>query len=233
MAAGERLDAVQAALLAAQSGGADGRDDARDVVLVHLAGERTVQCFAARRRGYHRQPVVGVSVAAPAEMGDLAHQRRAVAVHALGKLLQIGDARVVADIELPEGIGAVRRDVRRAAEHRERDAALRFLLVVALVACRRHAAVEQAAGMARAHDPVLERQMLEPERPKQGVDRAVAASAHVVRRPPGYRGVVVGCLGLAPVLLTRTAPPLPPHSRPGADKRSIIRFGMHSPIGGR
>ena len=38
--------------------------------------------------------------------------------------------------------------------------------------------------VARAHDAVLERQMLELEGPEQGIGRGVAG-AHVVRRPSG------------------------------------------------
>ena len=112
MAAGKRLDAVEPALLAALRGIAIGADDPGDVVLVHLLGERAMGRLADHRRADRRQPIVGIGVPAAAEMGDLAHDRRAVTVDALGELLEIRDDRVGADVELAEDVWTVRRDVR-------------------------------------------------------------------------------------------------------------------------
>jgi len=91
-------------------------------------------------------------------MGDLAHDRAAVAVDAPGELTQVRDHRVGTDIELPEHVGAVGGDVGRAAEHGQRQPALGLLLAIALEAQLRHRSVIGAAGMGRAHDPVLESQ---------------------------------------------------------------------------
>ena len=62
------------------------------------------------------------------------------------------------------------------AEHRQRDAALRLLLVVALVALLRQAVDLEAARMARAHDAVLENEVLQLER-LRATDPARARSA--------------------------------------------------------
>src|SRR6516165_9115005 len=117
MAAGERLYPVEAALLAALGRSTIGLNDASDVVLVHLLGERTVQGFADRRWRDCRQPVRRVRLAAAAKVRDLAHQRGAVLVYAVGELLQPGNDIVDADVQLPEDIGAVGGDIGRAADH--------------------------------------------------------------------------------------------------------------------
>lgn len=88
-------------------------------------------------------------------MRDLAHQRRAVLMNALGELLQIRDDRVGADIELAEDVGRIRGHIGRPAEHRERDTAPGLALVIELVTLRRHSVDFQPAGVAGAHDAVL------------------------------------------------------------------------------
>ncbi len=172
MAAGERLDAVETTFLAAFGGGAVGLDHAGDVVLVHLLREAAVQRFADRRRRDRRQPVRGVGLAAPPQVRDLAHDRGAVRVHALGELLQMRDHLVDADVQLPEDVGAVRRDVRRAAEHGERQTALRLFSVIELIALGRHAVLFETAGMARAHDSIAQRQVPDRQRHQQWVGTA-------------------------------------------------------------
>ena len=172
VAARQRLDAVEASLLAAARRLAVGLDHARDVVLVHLLGKAAVERLAHGRGCDRRQPIGRVGLAAPAEMGDLAHQGRTVPVYALGELLQVGNDGVHADVELAEDIGRVGRHVRGAAEHRERDAAFRLLLVVELIALLRHAAFLEPAGVARAHQPVLEHERFDRERSEEGVLRA-------------------------------------------------------------
>ena len=84
MAAGQHLDAVEPALR--QRGRrAVSLDHAGDVVLVHLLGKAAVQRLADRRRRDGRQPVRGIGLAAPAQMRDLAHERGAMGVDALGE----------------------------------------------------------------------------------------------------------------------------------------------------
>src|SRR6185369_4098848 len=104
MTAGQGLDAVEPALLAAQRRLTERLDHAGDVVFVHLLRKAAMQSLADRRRRDGRQPVCGIGLTAPAEMRDLYHEPGAVLVDALGELLQIRDDRVRADIELAEDV---------------------------------------------------------------------------------------------------------------------------------
>jgi hypothetical protein len=91
-------------------------------------------------------------------MGDLAHDGAAVAVDAVRELPQMRDRGVGAEIELIEHAGAVRGNVGRAPEHGQRQPAPGFFLVIALEAQLRQSTVIGAAGVRRAHDPVLQGQ---------------------------------------------------------------------------
>ena len=110
-----------------------------------------------------------VGFTASSQMRDLTHERRAVPVHALGKLLEIGNASIVANVQLLKHVGAVRRDIRRTTEHGKRNTALGFFLVIALVTFPGQAAFFQAAGMAGAHDAVAQIEMLQPKRLKKRI----------------------------------------------------------------
>lgn len=156
VAAGQRFDAVQAAPLAAPGRVAVCAHDAGDVVVVHFLRKGAMRGFADHGRADHRQPVAGIRVAAAPKMGDLAHDRRTMAVDALGEALQVGHDLIGSHIELAEGIGAVRRHVGRAADHRQGKAALGLLLVIGLVALSGHTALFKAACMACAHDAIPE-----------------------------------------------------------------------------
>ena len=101
----QHLDAVETALLAAQSRRTIGAGDAPDVMIVHLLGEAAMQRLTDRRGRDGRQPVRGIGLPAPAEMRDLTHQRGAVRVNALREPRQMGNDLVDADIELPKDIG--------------------------------------------------------------------------------------------------------------------------------
>ena len=70
------------------------------------------------------------------------------------KLLQVWNDLVDADVQLAEDVRRVGGDVGGPPEHRQRNAALRLLLVIELVALRRHAVVLEPARMARTHDPI-------------------------------------------------------------------------------
>ena len=65
------------------------------------------------------------------------------------------------------------------------------------------------------------------------VHRGASWTTDAPFRSSGVLGLVAGSVGVAPVLLTRTAHQFPPHSRPGAVVRSIIQFGRCLSIGGR
>ena len=95
-----------------------------------------------------------IGFTAPSQMRDLTHERRAVPMHAFGKLLKTGNASIVTDVQLLKYIGTVRRDIRRATEHGKRDTALGLLLVITLVTFPGQPTFFQAAGMAGTHDAV-------------------------------------------------------------------------------
>ena len=142
MRAGVRFETVQTTLVAAPRGLAEGLDDTPDVVLIDLARDAAMQGFAYRGRRQCRQPVIGGGIAAPPEVGDLAHQGGTLRVDAFGEGLQVRNHPIVVDAQLVEHRGRIGCDVRRSAEHGQRQPALRLFLVIALVsvppACRRH-----------------------------------------------------------------------------------------------
>ena len=126
--------------------------------------ESPVQCLAYGRRTDRRERRTRVGLAPPADVAHLAHQGSAVGVDASREPLEALDDAFVVEVDLrqlPRGLG---RDVGRAAEHGERNPALRLRLVIALIALARHAAVGEAAGVARAHDAVLEGEVLQAGR---------------------------------------------------------------------
>jgi len=102
VAVGEDFRAVELAPLAANGGGGIGGDDALDVMPVHLAREGAVGGFPHGRGRHHGQPVAGVPGGAPAKMRDLADDPAVMPVDALRELLEIGDDRIVADVDLAE-----------------------------------------------------------------------------------------------------------------------------------
>ena len=164
-----QLDAVEPALLAAPRRLAEIMDDAAEVPVLHLLRERAVLRLAHPRGRHRHQPVAGVPARAAAHMGELAHQRGALAVDALGELLEIGQDAIVADVELAEGGRTFRRHHRRTAEHGHGEAASGLLLVVALVALLRHGVLGIGRRMGGADDAVPERQSLDGQRLQEGV----------------------------------------------------------------
>ncbi len=83
--------------------------------------------------------------------------------------------------ELPEDRWRIRRDIRRPAEHRQGDAALRLLLLVELVAQFRLGVLGVGRLMRRAHDPVPEREVPELERLEERIGRGRHTRVHVGR----------------------------------------------------
>ena len=183
MAVGEELGAVEAALLAAPRGIAERAHHPADVVAVHLLRERAMRMFAHHRGSDRRKPVLHVPQRAVAHVRDLAHDGAAVAVHALGELPEHGDDGVVADVDLAERGRGIRGDVRRPAEHGQREPPLGLLLVVELIAQLRVPVLDVSGRMAGAHDAILEGHVAKSERLEK---TGVPAGAHV-RGLRGYR----------------------------------------------
>ncbi len=163
------LDPVEPALAAAPRRLAEVADDPGEVPVLHLLGEGAVLGLPHRRGRHGRQPVAGVPARAPAHVRDLAHEGRAMGVHALGELAEMGDDPVLAHVELAEGARTVGGDDGGAAEHGHRHAALGLLGVVELIALPRHPALGIGRRMGGADDAVAQRQALDGERLQQGV----------------------------------------------------------------
>ena len=156
VSASKHLDAVEPAVAAATGRRPIGFHYATDVVLVHFLREAAMQRLANRRRCDGWQPMRRVRLTAPAEMRDLHHQGSAMRMDALGEALQIRNDGVGTDIQLTENIGRIDIHIGRAAEHRQRDAALGLLLMIELVGFGWQAADFKPAGVTRAHDPIFE-----------------------------------------------------------------------------
>ena len=185
--AGQGLDAVEPAVPAPRGGAGVVGDDPLDVVLVHLPCERPMQGLAHGGRPDGCEPRAGVGLAAAAHVGDLAHQVCTAGVDALGESPEVLDDTLVVQVDLREVPLGVGGDVRRAAEHRERDPAPGLRLVVPLVALRGHPALGEAARMAGAHDAVAEGEMLQRERLEQRVVRDSLRCGRVLGHVGGLR----------------------------------------------
>ena len=112
-------------------------------------------------------------------MGDLAHHLRPVLVDLLG---QPGEPRhdlVAVQLEVAERRRAVPRHHRRAADHRQPDAALGLLDVVRRVAVLGQAVLGVRGLVRGAHDPVAQRQPPEGERLQQRVGTAVMVGSAI------------------------------------------------------
>src|SRR5690606_17785771 len=101
-----------------------GLDRALDVPVLHLLGESAMERLVQARWPHGPEPVPIVPADLPADMGDLAHQRRAVAVYARREILEMRNDGVVAEIELAHIAGRIDGDRGRAAEDGQADAAL-------------------------------------------------------------------------------------------------------------
>ena len=119
--------------------------------------------FADRRRRDGRQPVSRGRVGSAAGVTELAHQRDVVGVDTVGKGFEVGNDPVVRDIQLPKGRRRIPRHRRRTAEHRHGKPTLCLFLMIALVSFARNPVFGIGRGVARADDPVLERERPKPE----------------------------------------------------------------------
>ena len=95
-------------------------------------------------------------------------------VDARGELLQDRHHAVVTKIDLAERRRTVGGDTGGTAEHGERQTALGLLLMVELVALPRQSVLDIVGRVRRAHHPVLEGQVLQPERLQQRVGKGTS-----------------------------------------------------------
>ena len=145
------------------------RDHPVEVPVLHRLGEGAVGGLADMGRRDDRQPVVLAPAGAAAEMGDLDHHRRALLVDVVGELLEPGHAFVLVEKDVAERLRAVGRHHRRAADHGERDAALRLFGVVEPIALFGHAVFGIGRLVRGRHQPVAQRQAPQLERLQQWI----------------------------------------------------------------
>ena len=189
MSARNGLHTIEPALLAAIRRLGIVANNAIDIAAIHLPRDIPMPRLADRRRPHRWQPVPRKRIGPPAKMRNLTHDAGAMPVDQARELLQIRDHRIAGHIHLPAAPARIRRHHRRPAKHRQPDAALRLLLVITLILLRRHAPGIMRRGMRRAHHPITECHMLDPQRPQQ---RIVGAGGR--RRG----GIVRGRLLVAP-----------------------------------
>ncbi len=169
------LDAIQSRSLHALGGRGILPDDPLDVPILDLLGNGTVGGFADGRGREDRQPVRLVPDGAAAEMGDLDHDRAAMLVAFVGQTLHRRHDLVLVDVEVAEDCRRVRRHHGGTRGHGHGDAALGLFHMVEPVLLSGHAVVVVVRLMGRGHDPVLEREMLEPEGLQKGIAGAGGA----------------------------------------------------------
>ena len=149
------LQPVEPGLAADPGGGGEITDNAQDIGFVHGARKAAMQNLAIGRRRDDGKPVAGIGVGAPAEMGDLRHQRGAMPVIEIGKLGKEGND-VVVDDQLVEDRRGVGRDGARPADKGQADAAFRLFHLVAKRGVGRAARLRVAERMAGTEDPVFQ-----------------------------------------------------------------------------
>ncbi len=163
------FDAIEAGGLHALRGRGILPDDPLDVPILDLLGNGAVGGLADGRGREDRQPVRLVPDGAAAEMGNLDHDRAAMFVAFVGQALHRRHDLVLVDMEVTEDCRRVRRHHGRTGGHGHGDAALGLLHMVEPVLLSGHAVVVIVRLMGRGHDPVLEREVLEPEGLQQGI----------------------------------------------------------------
>ncbi len=164
------LEPVEPAFLGAARGLAISLHHAADVPILHGLGVGAVERLAHAAGGDRRQPRLQIPARLAADMAQLHGQLGAMAMDAVGHLLEIGNDRIVGrrDLVVLEGrrIDGHRGD---AAEHGEAEPALGLLRVIELIALLRLALLGIAGRVARAHDPVAEGHALKRERLQERV----------------------------------------------------------------
>jgi hypothetical protein len=182
MAVALDLEPIEAARLGALGGLGVLAHDPRDVPVLGGLRKRAMRRFPHRARRHHRKPVASAPERAAAQMRDLDHDGSAVRVDLVAELLQPAHDLVFVEEDVAEGLRAVGRDHRRAADHGERNAALGLLGVIEPVALLRHAVFGVGRLVRRRHEPISETEVLQPERLQQGIVRAHSAIVASVPR---------------------------------------------------
>ncbi len=152
------------------------RDHAGKVPVLHRLREGAVGRLADRRRRDDRQPVVLAPAGATAEMGDLDHHRRTLVVDVVRQLLEPAHAFVFVEKDVAEGLRAVRRHHRGAADHGERNASLGLFGVVEAIALFGHAVLGIGRLVRGRHQPVAQRQAAQLKGLQQWIAGHAAAS---------------------------------------------------------
>ena len=162
VAVGLELDAVEPGRLHPLGGVGIVLDDPGDVPVLGLLREGAVRGLALVAGRDDRQPVGLVPAGAAAEVGELDHHRAVVLVALVGERLHPADDLVLPGEDVVEHRRAVAGDRGRARRHRHRDAGPGALDVVGAVALLRHPVLGIGRLVAGDHQPVLQRQVLEP-----------------------------------------------------------------------
>ena len=105
MGSGDHFNAVKPAALASLGGIGEGRNGTGEIPILHFLRIGTMRLLAGHRRRDQRQPVLAAPVRAPPDMGDLAEDRSAVAMHPLADAVQIRQHAVVAKVHLGKRSG--------------------------------------------------------------------------------------------------------------------------------
>jgi len=154
---GRDLGAVQAGFHAPPHRLAEVAHDPLDVLDFHRLAAGPVHRFADPAGRHQVRPVLDVPAAAPPHVRELNHQRGAVLVDRIGKVAQVRNDAVVADIQpVPRRARAVDRYRRGAAADRQSDAPACLFHVIPDLPLRRQTRVGIDLRMAGADDPVAD-----------------------------------------------------------------------------
>ena len=119
-----------------------------------------------------------------------AHEGAPLRVHGLGKVLEMLDNIFIVEIDLSEHGRWICCDVGRAVKHRQRQAALALLFVVALIAFLSFAGLDTGRPVRGAHNAVLEEQEALLERLQRGSLEVVMAGRLLMVRDQGQLTVL-------------------------------------------
>jgi hypothetical protein len=86
-----------------------------------------------------------------------------MSMHSLRERLKAWNDPIISKINLREYVGTVSAHNRRASEHAQPNATNGLFFVIALIAFKRQAVFCQTTRVARAHDPVLQHQVSDPQ----------------------------------------------------------------------
>ncbi len=184
VAIGVDLKPIQPGRLHPLGSGGVVRDDAVQVPCLGLLGKAAMRRFPHARWRQDRQPVRHVPGGAAAEMGQLDHDGRAMLMTLVCQAAQPGHDLVLVGQQVAEHRRTVRRHHGGPGGHGQRHAALRLFHVIQPVAILRHPVLGIGRLVRRAHDPVAERQVPQPE----GLHQRVAAGGGGIRGGGARRG---------------------------------------------